>query len=308
MNLKIFINRLLKWDILITLFIGTVFLVQCKDIIGSIVPDGDKILTGIEAIDKLSDVYEAYNREFTPKEEYYIGRTVAASLLQKNNLYGDGSSKLEKYVTQVGQTVAMASERPETYQGYRFIVVRSPSINAFAVPSGYIFITTGLIKTASSEDELAGVLAHEVSHVVLKHPLASISEAQKNEAVTNLVKFGAGKALSREQAIGNLTGIFGGIVDEVSKSVLSGYDSEKEKEADIASVQLLVNAGYNPKGLSTMLRKLKKGGGVHGDPNVRASDVDQKISTFEGKIPTLVAVRTKRFKVAVDQGNLAFNP
>ncbi len=84
----------------------------------------------------------------------------------------------------------MASDRPETYQGYRFSIIRSNSINAFAVPSGYIFITTGLINMASDEDELAGVIAHEVVHIVKKHSLESISESERTKAVAELVEFG----------------------------------------------------------------------------------------------------------------------
>ena len=279
--------------------------IQCKEL-ASMLPHGDKIVTGIEAIEKISDVYDAYNREFTPQEEYYIGRTVAASLFKKRRAYGSGNSSIEKYISRIGHTIAMASDRPETYQGYRFIVLRSRSINAFAVPSGYIFVTTGLIKTASNEDELAGALAHEVNHVVLKHPTNSISDAQKNEAVSNLIKFGAGKAMSSDKALANLTGLFGNIIDEVNKSVLNGYDAQKEKEADLASVKLLIDAGYNPRGLSSMLRKLKKGGGIHGDPNVRARNVDNLIATFGGKVPKMLPKRNKRFKSMIRR-KLALN-
>ncbi|MDH4129582.1 MAG: M48 family metalloprotease [Spirochaetota bacterium] len=286
------INKIIFLILFVVLSFGVV---KCKELAG-LLPYGSEIMTGIEAIDKLVDVYDAYNREFTPQEEYYIGRTVAASLLKKRRLYGTGDSGLEKYISKIGHTLAMTSDRPETYQGYRFIVLNSRSVNAFAVPSGFIFVTTGLIKTASNEDELAGAIAHEVNHIVLRHPTTSISDAQKNEAVSNLVKFGAGKALSSDKALANLTGLFGGIVDEVNKSVLNGYDAQKEKDADLASVKLLVDAGYNPKGLSSMLRKLKKGGGIHGDPNVRAQNVDNLISSYKGKVPNILTYRSNRFK------------
>jgi len=277
------------------LLVSTLSISQCN-IISGIMQHGDKILSGIEAIDKVAKVVEAYSKEFTPMEEYYIGRTVAASLLKKRKAVGLGNTPLEKYIAKIGHTLAMASDRPETYQGYRFVVLRSKSINAFAVPSGYIFVTTKLIRTAKTEDELAGALAHEVSHVVLRHPLTSISDAQKSQAVGDLIKFGAGTALSQQTQLKNLTGLFGGIIDEVNKSVLNGYDEEKEKEADLASVKLMINAGYNPKGLSAMLRKLKVGGGVHGDPKVRAAAVDLKITSYGDNIPAVVKVRTKRFK------------
>ncbi|MDH5681724.1 MAG: hypothetical protein OEZ36_09055, partial [Spirochaetota bacterium] len=91
----------------------------------------------------------------------------------------------------------------------------------------------------------------------------------------------------------------------VNKSVLNGYDAEKEKEADLASVKLMINAGYSPSGLSAMLRKLKVGGGVHGDPKLRADAVDHKISSHDHDIPVIVKARTKRFKRMVKKAKRA---
>ncbi len=280
---------------------------QCESLIKSFVPGGKYIVGGYKAVKKLKEVYKAYNKEFTPKEEYYIGRTVSASLLKKRRMYSrSGRTPIENYIAKIGNTLAMASNLPETYQGYRFIVLKSRSINAFAVPSGYIFITTKLIETASNEDEIAGALAHEVSHVVLKHPTKSISSARRTEIVLDLVKYGASEAASASKIkiLNNLTKAFGGVIDDIGKGVLNGYNKDREKEADIAAVQLMINAGYNPKGLSAMLRKLKVGGGVHGNPKDRARDVDNKIATYGGKIPKMRRCRKNRFKRYVRKGKI----
>ncbi len=281
---------------------------QCeltKGLIKSFVPMGGLIVGSAEAVQKLHEAYKAYTKEFTPKEEYYIGRSVSASLLQKRRIYSrKGNTPIESYIAKIGNTLAMASNLPETYQGYRFIVLKSRSINAFAVPSGYIFITTKLIETAANEDEIAGALAHEVSHVVLRHPTKSISSARKTEIVLDLIKYGASKATSKNKLLNSLTKSFGGVLDDIGKSVLKGYDKDAEKEADLAAVQLMINAGYNPKGLSAMLRKLKVGGGVHGSPKDRARDVDNKIATYSGKIPKMRRYRKNRFKDYVRKGKI----
>jgi predicted Zn-dependent protease len=275
---------------------------KCKDIIRAL-PYGDEILVGYEAYEKLSAVYEAYNRQFTPREEYYIGRTVSAHVLQKRRLYGNGRSALEKYISKIGHTVAMASDRPETYQGYRFAIINSRSLNAFAVPSGYIFITTGLIKLTSDEDELAGVIAHEVVHIVKKHSLESLSEAQRTKAIANLVEFGVKTGLSQDEKLKNLTGVFGGIVKGVIPGVLKGFDADKEREADIEAVHILIRAGYDPNGLKRILAKLNpvyknksKSDSIHGNPITRANDVAKVISSYNSKVPQIIEYRNRRFK------------
>ncbi len=154
--------------------------------------DSLKIRSVKEASRWLHEYYiKTYRMDFLPLEEHSIGHKIAASLLQKKRLYGNGSSLLEKYIANIGNTLSMASERPETFQGYRFIILHSKSIRTYAVPGGYIFITTGLIKMASNEEELAGVIAHSVSHVVLKHPTKSIGSARKIEFIVGLIKYRA---------------------------------------------------------------------------------------------------------------------
>ncbi|HEO65424.1 MAG TPA: hypothetical protein ENI73_06075 [Spirochaetes bacterium] len=146
---------------------------------GHLMRNQNLILGGLEAGEALTQLLKDYDHEFTPKEEYFIGRSVAAFLITETriDLYSeDENTPLDDYISKVGHTLVKASDRPGTYQGYRFVVAKSKRVNAYAVPSGFIFITTGLIKLCENEDELAGVLAHEISHIVLKHPTKSIEE------------------------------------------------------------------------------------------------------------------------------------
>jgi predicted Zn-dependent protease len=112
--------------------------------------------------------------KLTESQEYYVGRGVAANAMfdadgRYVGLY-DKDQNLEEYVALVGLSVALESDRPETFKGYHFGVVNSPDINAFAAPGGFIFVTTGALKLMANEDELAGVLSHEIGHVNLRHP------------------------------------------------------------------------------------------------------------------------------------------
>ncbi len=277
---------------------------QCREQAKTFVPGGKNIVSGYKAAKKLNKAYKAYNKEFLPLEEYEIGRKVAASILQRKKLYGDGSGPLENYVSNIGNTLAMGSNRPETFQGYRFIVLRSSSTNVLAVPSGYIFITTGLIKMAANEEELAGAIAHGVSHVVLRHPIKSVSSARRTDIVLGLVKYGAAEAADKNKLLKELTKSFGGVLEDIGKKTLKDYDKKWKKEADLMAIQIMINAGYDPRGLSSMLRKLKPDRRIHGKPSKRADDVDKRIATYNGEIPKTLRYRTRRFKSAVIKAKL----
>src|SRR5947207_15832330 len=97
--------------------------------------------------------------KLTESQEYFMGRGVAAVAIEKDHLWTD--QKLEEYVAMVGLTVAFESDRPETYKGYTFAILNSDGVNAFAGPSGFIFVTKGALRWMQTEDAPAGVLARE---------------------------------------------------------------------------------------------------------------------------------------------------
>ncbi len=230
-----------------------------------------------------------YRGHFTPREEYYIGRTISAWLLSKYEAYQDGErgeSDLEIYINSIGRTLAMASNRPETFKGYRFIILDSESINAYAVPGGMIFITMGLLDKVENEDELAGVLAHEVAHIELGHPTRAIARARRQGMIDSIVG---------EDEDTEANAAFKALLKDVRKNVLRGFNRKQEKQADLRAVDILIKAGYSPHGLSKVLRRLKNGGGVHGNPRLRARDVDRKIAE-KSHVPELNEKRTERFE------------
>ncbi len=237
------------------------------------------------------------------EEQYYIGRSAGANLLSKYKLSESG--KLKEYVSAIGQTLATASERPDIFKGYHFIVLEEPEqVNAFAVPSGFVFISTGLIAEAENEDELAGAIAHEVAHIVYHHPSESIKKVYKDQLKKDIIVLTEEK-VSESQKSEIISGLAKGL-NKVSCMVVDlaakGYSREKEEEADLMAVQIMVNAGYDPNALVAIIRKLQpidNGAlGTHGNLEKRAKKISEFIKEFES-YPGIADTRTKRFNQAV---------
>jgi predicted Zn-dependent protease len=192
-------------------------------------------------------------RPITDSEEYYVGRAVAARILTKYPLYQN--AKVTEYVNEVGQTVARKSTRPKTFRGYHFAVLDTKELNAFACPGGTIFITRGLLVTCASEDELAAVLAHEVSHVAHKDGINSISKARWTEVWTAMGKEAV--TMYGGSVAAGLVSLFEGSIDDVFKTiVVNGYSRSAEEAADAGAVVTLTKAGYDPGALAAMLEKM----------------------------------------------------
>lgn len=216
-----------------------------------------------ESLRKTAKAVARSVEEFTPEQEYYIGRTVGAVVLGKYPAYDHPA--VNGYVNVIGQTLAQASDLPAIFGGYHFLVLDSDQINAFATPSGLIFVTRGLLRCCRNEDALAAVLAHEIGHVQLRHGMQAIEKARVTEALTTLAAEGAKTFGSREVAA--LTHTFGGTISDITGTLInSGYARSSEFEADQVAVRLLRRVGYDPNGLVEMLSVMKK--------NLRAGGLD----------------------------------
>ena len=175
------------------------------------------------------------------KEEIVIGRDLAGRLLGQIALVDDAN--VQAYVNRVGRWVASQSERPDL--PWRFGVANAVNINAMAMPGGTILITRGLYDILDNEAQLAGVLGHEIGHVVKKHHIG-VMQKQK------LVSAGANLAASRtgSNQLGKVA------LDFFKNLFISGLDKESEYEADAVGVILAARAGYNAFGLAEVLHKL----------------------------------------------------
>ncbi|MDD3820927.1 Beta-barrel assembly-enhancing protease [bioreactor metagenome] len=188
----------------------------------------------------------------SPREEYYIGRAVAARVFSLYGLYD--APELTDYLNKLGQGLALFSSRPEIYAGYRFAVLDSQEVNAFASPGGHILITRGLLSKVESEDELAAVLAHEIAHVALRHGLVSI---QGSRLAQIAAKYALSAGLASGGELASFTEAFGEAISELATVLLiSGYSQGFELQADREAKRILFQASYDPCALDRLIAKL----------------------------------------------------
>ncbi|MBM3356898.1 MAG: peptidase [Betaproteobacteria bacterium] len=213
------------------------------------------------------------------KEEIAVGREIAGRVLGAAPLVAD--AELQSYVNRVGRWVAQQAERPDL--PWRFGVIDSPGINAFAAPGGYVLITRGLYEILDNEAQLAGVLGHEIGHIVRRH---HITVMQKSAAVS------AGARLAqrdnRAQFINNLIGTG-------AEVFARGLDKSAEYEADRIGIVLAARAGYSPYGLIEVLHKLAARGAsdaslallfkTHPQPGERLSQLGDALTPRMGQFP-----------------------
>lgn len=182
------------------------------------------------------------------EEEKSIGEAIALQVVAR---YGGtvDQPELVRYVNLVGKAVANTSDRPDI--AYHVAVLNHDSINAFAAPAGYIFVTRGLLKQIRNEAELAAVLGHEIAHVSEKHILDVI---QRSKQIAGISEAGLAYAV-KDPAI------FKNVIDGAVKKLLDeGLDQDKETEADALGDVFAARVGYDPSayvGLLTRLRTLK---------------------------------------------------
>ncbi len=176
------------------------------------------------------------------EEEIALGREIAGNLLGAAPLVKDET--LQKYVNSVGRWVASQSERPDL--PWHFGVIESEDINAFAAPGGYIMLTKGLYRKLTNEAQLAGVLGHEIGHIVKKHQLKVLQKQQ-------LLNMGAGFLSDKYAKDNKLISKAIGTGAEISARSL---DKSAEFEADRLGLSYAARAGYEPYGLPEVLQTI----------------------------------------------------
>jgi len=205
------------------------------------------------SITRAGQAVEKTWQDLTPEQEYYIGRAVAAQVLQTYPPLD--RPQANEYLNLLGQSLAVFSTRPETFGGYHFLLLDSDEINAFAAPGGLILVTRGMLRCCQNEDELAAVLAHEICHVEKKHGLSAIKQSRLTEAFSIIAAESAKQSGSEELV--SLTREFEGSVGDVVKTLTtSGYSRAQERDADAAAVRLLRRAGYPEAAMITMLERM----------------------------------------------------
>jgi Zn-dependent protease with chaperone function len=221
---------------------------------------------------------------YSPQTDIAEGRKFASQVEQQSPLCND--PKVDAYLTQLGKKLVAQLNTNGVEYPWEFRCVNDRSINAFALPGGFVFINRGAIEVADNESQLAGVMAHELSHVALRHGTAQAS-----------------KASFAQGAAGIFGSIFGGstggalLTQGVSLgagSALLHYSRSAETQADVMGTQVLYDSGYDPRAMAQFFEKLaqeSKGKNPpeffsdHPNPDHRLERVDEEVQKLGGTPP-----------------------
>lgn len=174
------------------------------------------------------------------EEEWQMGQQLEAEIAREMDLVRDQAAL--SYVNQVGQRMVNQTAMREL--PWEFHIVNDPSINAFNIPGGHVYVHTGLIQAANNASELAGVMAHEISHGVERHATERLTQAYGLNILAALV-------------LGQNPGIIEQLVAQiVGTGAIAKFSRDDEREADEMGVQMMYEAGYNPEGMANMFRTL----------------------------------------------------
>lgn len=220
-------------------------------------------------------------------QEVAMGQQAHPEIIRQFGVY-DEKPELNRLVDRVGKRIAAVSDRPNL--PWTFTILDTPMINAMAVPGGYIYITRGMLEQINSEDELAGVLGHEITHVTARHSAQQITKQQ-------LAQFGMvlGAVVAGPQVLQQ----YGQIAEMALGLLFQRYSRQHETEADLVGTAYIAKANYNPVGAEQMLMVLQRlnknpASGIdqyfqsHPDPAKRVRDVQSKLAELRaaGTIPS----------------------
>ena len=216
------------------------------------------LIAGSALAAELPDLGDASRTTISPRQERELGLRIMSQIRADPSYLDD--AEVAGYLTSLGSKLILGSREAHPDQEFEFFAVQDASINAFALPGGFMGFNTGLIITAQSESELAGVMAHEIAHVTQKH-LARMIAGQKYSMLTSL----AGAALAILAARTNPQAGQAVLVASQARQIQSQLDftREHEKEADRIGLNILVSAGLDPNGMSAFFERLQRAGRFH---------------------------------------------
>jgi beta-barrel assembly-enhancing protease len=216
-----------------------------------------------------------------PQQQIEIGQKAAQQVFQQMPVLPD-SSPITQYVQALGQK--LAAHAPGYQWPYNFHVVNVDAINAFALPGGSIFVNLGTIQAADTEAQLAGVMAHEIAHVVLQHSVCNLVKQQKVGILAGIGQIASGVLLGNG-AVGAIAAQGIGMTAGLGFLKMS---RDAEREADLEGVGILYDSGYDPRGMpqffETIQAKYGQGGSQflsdHPNPGNRTEYINQEIDTL----------------------------
>lgn len=221
-------------------------------------------------------------------QEIEMGKEAAQQVAQSIGFYKDPA--IQSYVSGIGLKMARASERPQL--PWEFHVVDDASVNAFALPGGFIYVTRGLLSSITNEAELASVVGHEIGHVTNRHTVQQISKAQ-------LAQLGLGIGMILRPELQQ----FGGLLSSGLGLLFLKYSRDAENEADLAGFRYALNQGYDVRQMVNLFELLEgvsrlSGGGklpewlqTHPNPENRLQRVEQRLDTLHRDLSNAVVNR-----------------
>lgn len=191
----------------------------------------------------------------TEEQEIALGlQAVPEMMAQHGGLSPDQSA--QQLVDRVGERLVAASDASETPWQFEFHLLADPElVNAFALPGGQIFITEALLRRFKTEGELAGVLGHEIGHVVARHSAERLAQQQLTQGLTGAVLVATGAGGSEAQ-----------VAQMVSQLINMKYGRDDELQSDVLGVRFMARAGYDPRALMRVMQILESAGGGRGQP------------------------------------------
>jgi len=197
----------------------------------------------------LPDLGDVSQSEMSPMQERRIGESIMREI-RADPSYSD-DPELTEYLNSLGNKLVAAS--PDSRQEFYFFLILDPQVNAFALPGGFIGVNSGLLLTAQSESELAGVLAHEIGHVVQRH-FARMLVAQKGFQLTSLAALAIAILAARSNSQVSQAAMAGAQASYVQSSL--NFTRANEQEADRVGFQILEKSGFDPEGMPTFFGRM----------------------------------------------------
>ncbi len=199
------------------------------------------------------------NINMTSDQEIAIGLQSAPAMAEQHGgLYPD--QKLQSYIDMVGNKLVNSSMAKQTPYKYEFHLLADPNaINAFALPGGQIFITYALLSKLENEDQVAGVLGHEIGHVLGRHSAERIAEHDFWKTISTGASVGAD---------------IGGLVNGIGQNILLGNGRDDELESDKLGILFMINSGYNPEEMIGVMKILKAAAGPNRTPEFQSTHPD----------------------------------
>lgn len=264
---------------------------------------GDIARAAVGGFVDAQEVVGQMNVKFSPEQEYYLGRAVAANALATYGL--DPDEALQDYVRKVGASIVALSTRiPDTYGGWHFAVLDGDLANGVSGPGGFVLVTRGAVDRCRNEEELAGVLAHEIAHVSLRHGESMLREGSSFQAgLGALSRVAAAAAGARDTSFRNgMSKLFGDSVgDLVTKLRQDGYGRVYELEADREGTLILYDVGYDAASVRDYLEasegRARGTWATHPSADVRIGALEPVVAEYGGPFDGGVgkATRTARF-------------